>query len=200
MNHEDELMREYSRSQRASLEMRSRFVEATHPFITQYFKALRARLSTRAELKNGPTFVFLTPKKFAFSPGSGVVLISSGLLLSLKNEAELAFVLAHELGHNALGHHSLSEETVKDESKRLEQEADSYGLGAMALSGYDPNAASMALANSYQSLEHLKEGSATHPSLEERMKTMRKAVQASGWQPPGTVYRRDFVKLQHLLS
>lgn len=198
MHGDEALLKEHARSQQITTEMQSRFVEARHPFIDQYFETLRARLTSRAELRNGPTIVFLTREKFAFSPGAGVVLISSGLIKSLKNEAELAFVISHELGHTALGHHSLSDEEVADKRIELEEKADSYGLGAMALSGYDPNAAIMALHNSYQSLR-TPEAPSTHPSLESRMSKMQREIIDSGWRPPGTVHKRDFIKLQGML-
>ena len=40
----------------------------------------------------------------AFTPGGGSVYVTTGLLRTLSNEAQVAFVLAHEIAHVKLGH------------------------------------------------------------------------------------------------
>lgn len=60
------------------------------------------------------------------------IIITSGMLLKLGNESEMAFVLSHEIAHYLLKHH-LS--LVRDERK--EYEADSLGVSIFSNSGYD---------------------------------------------------------------
>jgi Zn-dependent protease with chaperone function len=73
----------------------------------------------------------------AYSVGEGTLVINAGLLLRLKNEAELAFVLCHELAHYYLDHSGKSiqkmistanSETVRAELKKLQRQE--YGASA----------------------------------------------------------------------
>lgn len=73
----------------------------------------------------------------AYSVGEGTLIVNAGLLLRLKNEAELAFVLSHELAHYYLDHSAKSiqkmittanSEKVRAELKKLSRQE--YGAGA----------------------------------------------------------------------
>lgn len=73
----------------------------------------------------------------AYSVGEGTLIVNAGLLIRLKNEAELAFVLCHELAHYYLDHSAKSiqkmistanSETVRAELKKLSRQE--YGAGA----------------------------------------------------------------------
>lgn len=44
------------------------------------------------------------PEPLSFSLPGGIVMLSTGLLSALENEAQLALILAHEVAHSALGH------------------------------------------------------------------------------------------------
>lgn len=44
------------------------------------------------------------PEPLSFSLPGGIVMLSTGLLAALENEAQLALILAHETAHAALGH------------------------------------------------------------------------------------------------
>jgi predicted Zn-dependent protease len=103
-------------------------------------------------------------------PG-GVILVTRGLLQVLQSEAELASVLAHELGHIELGHcldavrFSLLAEKVDMRpigelvdmslralashsfSKTVEDAADQYSFTMMDLSPYDPRGVGNAFAS-----------------------------------------------------
>lgn len=59
-------------------------------------------------------------------------------------EAELAFVVAHELAHNLLGHRAMLDRTGRGMARvrRTEREADRLGVWLLANAGYDPDAAS----------------------------------------------------------
>ncbi|RIL11867.1 MAG: hypothetical protein DCC75_01530 [Proteobacteria bacterium] len=100
-------------------------------------------------------YPFMAPHTSGQGSGPDVyqVVISRGMLLACSNEAELAFVVAHELSHLVLGHHYLDIDALGSERrKELELQADRYGLGLTALSAYDPRAALGILNRSYQGL------------------------------------------------
>jgi len=67
----------------------------------------------------------------AYSIGEGTLVVNAGLMIYLNNEAELAFVLCHELAHLFLDHsnkaiekhvQTVNSEAFKKEIKRLEKE------------------------------------------------------------------------------
>lgn len=175
------------------LQLRTDYVELNHPFINQYFSDIRARLATRSKLRQGPTLVFASNRRFAYSAGNGVIVLSTQLIRSLSNEAELAFVIAHELAHDKLKHSERADEA----EVALEKEADSYATGAIALAGYDPRAALSALSNTHR---FGVSEAPTHPKLEERLAKIHKEIRDSGWTPPGTLHKRDFHKLKQAIS
>jgi hypothetical protein len=95
----------------------------------------------------------------AFSTNQGIVFVTLGLIAQLENEAQLAFVLSHEIAHYER-HHTMNEylenrkifsqqdsykyntyddqiRTASSYSKDLELEADSLGLLRLEKTGYD---------------------------------------------------------------
>ena len=91
----------------------------------------------------------------------GRLLVNRGLLALARSEAELASVLAHEIGHVVAGHArsraarppvdpaiaGLAEVQAEAEFDRAqEQEADRIGIAALARAGFDPAAAPAFLA------------------------------------------------------
>ena len=136
----------------------------------------------------------------AFSLGTGSIIFSQGLVQKLTLESQLAFVIAHELGHEALGHleqlsHNSSSETPTATSRRLEQEADQFALKVMIVAGYDPHSAISAI----EALMHNKNTDMAYggyPSLRSRQETLQHFLEASQWQGPGIINRRDYSKLR----
>jgi predicted Zn-dependent protease len=130
------------------------------------------------------------------------------LLASLKNEAELAFILAHELAHLHLDHHESLADTSLSPSRRrtLELDADSRAVALVAAAGYDPRAAIGALHRTdlKGSTHRPEDGHAqtplSHPLLHERFETALRLISNSGWQPPGTVNRRDFTLIRNYVA
>ena len=99
----------------------------------------------------------------AFSTNQGIIFVTLGLIAQLENEAQLAFVLSHEIAHYER-HHTMNEylenrkifnqqdgykyntyddqiRTASSYSKDLELEADSLGLIRLGKTGYDCNEA-----------------------------------------------------------
>ena len=120
---------------------------------------LKNNLELRAKLR---FYVFKSEQVNAFTTQQGIIFINLGLLAHLHSEAELAFVLSHEIGHFALSHvleGFVAKENIKrgvgnyrklgindriEEfyrySKKSESEADLWGLTLYNKSSYHTNA------------------------------------------------------------
>ena len=100
----------------------------------------------------------------AFAANNGIILVNIGLISRLENEAQLAFILSHEISHFTQKHpldiflhdkipnkataqttRNYSSSTILNNrnlhSREKEREADSLGLKRYLASGYDLNAA-----------------------------------------------------------
>ena len=80
------------------------------------------------------------PNSYALRNAS--VIISSGLLQLISSESELAFVLAHEIGHVVYGHQNPEHKHMTPHERvehflQLEVEADRYAVKLLQESGYD---------------------------------------------------------------
>jgi predicted Zn-dependent protease len=101
------------------------------------------------------TFVVRSTDLQAGTSANGAIYLSLGLLAALENEAQLAALLGHELGH-FLGRHSLIEQRYERLSKSTveranlsrahEHDADRIGLELMRAAGYAPGEAPRLLA------------------------------------------------------
>ena len=77
----------------------------------QYLQAVLNRIiAANPELKGTDARVVFTRDWWpnAYSMGDGTIAFNAGLLILLRNEAELAFVLCHELAHYYLDHSGLA--------------------------------------------------------------------------------------------
>lgn len=88
---------------RAALATRWRFV--TSPTAQPYLDRIARQTSSRIAGAPNPLRVVLvdTPEHRTLALPSGTLLLSTGLLAFLEDEAELAFVLGHEISHAASG-------------------------------------------------------------------------------------------------
>lgn len=105
-----------------------------------YIKAVVAKIvNANPELKALDLRVVFSRDYFpnAFSMGDGTIAFNAGLFVFLDNEAEMAFVICHELAHYYLDHskkkidkmvRTLNSDSLKDEIKRLSKQE--YGVGA----------------------------------------------------------------------
>lgn len=119
-------------------------------------------------------------------PG-GKIVISTGFLDCMQYEAELAFVLAHEMGH-VLGQHAErelalagtpeGEQGAQARRLRSELEADREGLLLMARAGYDPRVGLRFWQRFTSTPEAVlqQQLAGTHPSHEERMRALKSAL------------------------
>jgi predicted Zn-dependent protease len=184
-------------------ELKARYGVISGGAIDGYIHYLEGRLINGfyADRQAGQRFQFVLLDEvapLAYSPGGGYVVISSGLVLCLQSEAELAFALAHELAHQYLGHTRQAVENYTatfSRQRELELQADRYALGVVAIAGYDPRPAVTALVNAYRT-GSVESTGMNYPDLQERIRTIRSQVEGSGWHPPGTLNTREFRRFQ----
>lgn len=122
----------------AGLMKSSRLV--AEPDAHQYLQRILEKIvSVNEELKTLPVRLVFSRDSWpnAYSIGEGTLVVNAGLLLRLKNEAELVFVLSHELAHYYLDHseqrilksiRSVNNASVREELKKLSRQE--YGTGA----------------------------------------------------------------------
>lgn len=99
----------------------------TSPVEHQYLQSIVQKIITvNPELKNSDARIIFSRDHWpnAYSMGDGTIAINAGLLIFLDNEAELVFVLCHELAHYYLEHTPLAirkyVETINSESFQKE--------------------------------------------------------------------------------
>jgi predicted Zn-dependent protease len=139
----------------------------------------------------------------AFALPGGKVYITRGLLCRLENEAQLASILGHEIGHVVRGHADQQLEraqTLQDaataamiggsgangemnpftaglrkHSRDQEREADLSGLNYIVRQGYDPQAVlrTMEILRDASAAESKPEFLSTHPSSDDRQEYLQ---------------------------
>ena len=132
--------------------------------VTKYLNTIKDNL-----LKDEPAlrekiriYTFRSSEVNAYTTNNGIVMVTTGLVAQVENEAQIAFILSHEFNHY-IRHHALSEYVINREiekgrgiyrnlrlreiqsrqfqySKDLESEADSLGVLLFANSEYSPEA------------------------------------------------------------
>lgn len=123
--------------------------------LTKYVNAVGQKiLGDDPSLKHIRFYTLKTNVVNAFSTNQGIIFVSQGLLAQVKNEAQLAFVLAHELAHYTQKHVivgfkqnmelMLSQKSMSEKIKRYsiyskdkEYEADRIGVKLYHKAGYN---------------------------------------------------------------
>jgi predicted Zn-dependent protease len=137
--------------------------------VTDYIRALGNRIATEAlgdENINWRFNVILDRSPNAFAVGDGYIFITEGAVTICQNEAELAAILAHEIGHQLAGHFCQNNprqrqvpladqfsrfKSYTDRKKsigsltqiidiRKETQADRIAVQLLSSAGYDPHA------------------------------------------------------------
>jgi predicted Zn-dependent protease len=167
------------------------------PLSRDYLKYLASRLALNSKSTGIFNITLLrSAEPLAYSPGGRQLVLSRGMVSATRSEAELAFVIAHEMSHELLGHlaqvdRHLPSGSQSSDRKALEIEADRHALQLLTLAGYDPRASAHGLFNVYEAAR-LSRSNTTHPEVEERVRIMLHDVLLSRWRPPGTIDRREF--------
>ena len=134
-----------------------------------------------------------TSEPMAFSPGGGFILVSRGFVRLMENEAELAFVLGHEMAHYIL-HHAPEVDRAHlniDRQRELELEADSLAVRLVSEAGYDPRAGALALLRAHDAAKRYGMDGA-HPAVELRIRVLQDTLTEESLYALGVLDRRDF--------
>lgn len=136
--------------------------------------------------------------------GRNILIVSKGLMLNVQNEAQLAFVLAHELGH-----YQVYETRGKDINKQLvtghehEVQADYLGFQSVLQAGYNPDEATNFFEMIQQSPTNVKqafeEANNEHGSTATRitnLKDYKAAAEVMGVEFSGYTGETEFKSFQ----
>jgi predicted Zn-dependent protease len=95
-----------AQARRAYTELLTKFPSYDHPAVQAYVRSVGSKVAAGAPRTPVPLRfeVLDSPGAFAYSFADGQVVISRGLLVYLNSEAQLAAVLAHEIGHVVSSH------------------------------------------------------------------------------------------------
>jgi predicted Zn-dependent protease len=155
-------------------ELVARYGQVLNPGCQVYLNDVLARTVGRTAT-NLDVILLNTDSPLALSPGANRILISRGLIRLFSSEAEMVFMLVHEVGHYALGHHELMTGLAPDEAfsarKDLELAADRFAITAMIRSGYDPTLSVQALNDVYRRIKQTTQDG-EYPTLQERISNL----------------------------
>jgi predicted Zn-dependent protease len=165
--------------------------EIQDPKINAYLKALSSQLRS-SFAKERSLLLVRAPDRLAFSAPSGEIVISTALVQALPREAELAFIIAHEIGHQELGH------LRSDRTATQELDADRFGIALISLAGYDPRYALLALGHLAQ--EQPYKNTSAYPTVAERYHALKQFITKSRWHPPAISDKRAFQALRRALA
>jgi predicted Zn-dependent protease len=185
----DELAEERERARVAASRIELEFPVAPAGPVTAFIRTLGGRLARGAGPSPFPwRFTVIRDRSAnAFSIGGGRIYVNEGTAFVCRNEAELAAILAHEMGHELAGHFRSaprsdgawpwlgglfgargagSDPTIGSIEQHLdpqmEREADRLSISILKRAGYDPHAAlsvaELLAATSEPHARHLGDG------------------------------------------
>jgi predicted Zn-dependent protease len=187
---------------KASAELDRNLPLLNSALLEKYCNDMTAKLGSKSKRPNMEykAKVINTMEVNAFSILGGHMYVYRGLLTFAQNEAELAGVLAHEVGH-VVGHHSATRLAGQLRAKQLweqvlamlkyerdqEFQADMFGFYELLRAGWDPNG----IIHLFERLrdatggdpEFMKQIQQDHPPLGERVARFRKEM-SSVQMPP----------------
>jgi len=147
-------------------------------------------------------YVLRNTEPIAFAVGDGHFLVSDGLIAFVRNESQLAAVLAHEISHQSLGHfcRQISQAmeridrgtVVQQYALRTEEEADREAIHLLIAAGFDPAAMESVL----RCLDRLPE--MTGPDLEKRVRALRR--RGTPGEGGGNTNAAEFRRVRELVA
>lgn len=176
-----------------------------NPSLNSYLNQIGQRLVPASERPNIPyKFQIVNDKQInAFATAGGYIYINSGLMQKADNEAELASVLAHEIGHIAARHAidqmrdtaisqgllsaaGLERETLVNlgvqlavslpNSREDEFEADKLGLANLEKAGYAPSAMVSFMKKLLAQGSSVPTFVSTHPNVSDRIVALEQSI------------------------
>ncbi len=161
--------------------------------LTTYLNGVLATLMFKPVAEQAPlpsVQVVRSPQRNAFTLPDGVILVTTSMLAALQNEAQLAALLGHELGHFIARHGLLRERFEKVSrstvermqlSRQNETYCDRFALDAMRHAGYSPH-------EMPRMLQLMESGEASwsgrwsafrsHPFIPERIRALREDIRS----------------------
>lgn len=173
--------------------------------ITSYINQIGQRLEQQSKRPDIPyTFQVVNDKSInAFATMGGFVYIHAGLIAAADNEAQLASVMAHEIGHIA-GRHAIAQmrqaavtrglaaaagldrntmvnigvelALQRPNSRKDEFEADQMGLDTLKKAGYAPSAMVGFMEKLLKKENSQPTFLSTHPATSDRIKALEQAI------------------------
>jgi predicted Zn-dependent protease len=173
--------------------------------ITSYINDIGQRLGKQSKRSDIPyTFQVVNDKSInAFATMGGFVYVHTGLIAAADNEAQLASVMAHEIGHIA-GRHAIAQmrqaavtrglaaaagldrntmvnigvelALQRPNSRKDEFEADQMGLETLKKAGYAPSAIIAFMEKLLKKGNSLPTFLSTHPATSDRIKALEQAI------------------------
>ncbi|MFB8791927.1 MAG: M48 family metallopeptidase [Potamolinea sp.] len=173
--------------------------------ITSYINEIGQRLEQQSKRPDIPyTFQVVNDKSInAFATMGGFVYIHAGLIAAADNEAQLASVMAHEIGHIA-GRHAIAQmrqaavtrglaaaagldrntmvnigvelAVGRPNSRKDEFEADQLGLDTLKKAGYAPSAMVGFMEKLLKKGNSLPTFLSTHPATSDRINALEQAI------------------------
>jgi len=173
--------------------------------ITSYINQIGQRLEQQSKRPDIPyTFQVVNDKSInAFATMGGFVYVNAGLIAAADNEAQLASVMAHEIGHIA-GRHAIAQmrqaavtrglaaaagldrntmvnigvelALQRPNSRKDEFEADQMGLDTLRKAGYAPSAMVGFMEKLLKKENSQPTFLSTHPATSDRIKALEQAI------------------------
>jgi predicted Zn-dependent protease len=199
---------EVALGQQIDQQLRGReFQEYRGPEINQYVRRVGQRLVATSDRPNIPyTFQVVSAKEVnAFATMGGFVYVTTGLIRTADNEAQLAGVIAHEIGHISSRHvvRQLRRTAIargiaaaagvdgsrlvqigvelavrRPSSRQNELEADQRGLTNLKRSGYAPGAM-VSFLKKLESGRSAPTFLSTHPAISDRIAILGRSIDPS---------------------
>lgn len=195
-----------AKERRAYLEKDGQIV--TVPELTVYLNGILARLLLDPLPEEAPrpqVWVVRSTDRDAATMADGTILVSTSLLAALENEAQLAALLGHELGHFTARHNLLqkrfdavSRSTVVRMQLSRDNEAycDRFSLDVVQRAGYDPRQTVRVMELMKAEEAGRKSGPEqfrSHPFIQERLRDLQRAIRvAPGETPSGAVRAAEY--------
>lgn len=177
--------------------------------INRYINDIGQRLAQESKRPDIPyTFQVVNDKSInAFATMGGFVYVNAGLVAAADNEAELASVMAHEIGHIAARHSiqqmrqsaiargvasaaGLDRNTMvnigvelalrRPNSRKDEFEADQLGLNTLEKAGYAPSGMVSFMEKLLKAGGSVPTFLSSHPATSDRIKALEQAIEPEG--------------------